>query len=61
MNSGKEKGSKNHRNDILVECLRFVGKKWNPYDTFPEEKRYYSPGEILQFIQKFHSICKNRE
>ena len=45
---------KDRRKEIMLECLNFVAKKKNPYDSFPEENGYISLFEMLQFMHEIH-------
>lgn len=41
-----------YKSDDLKEILRIVNKRWDPYDTFPEEKKNYSIEEIMEILQR---------
>lgn len=50
-NLRRKKEETEDRGNVMLECLKFVAGKWNPHDTFPEEKGYYTPIEVLEFLQ----------
>lgn len=41
-----------YKSDDLKEILKIVNKRWDPYDTFPEEKKNYSIEEIMEILQR---------
>lgn len=52
-------GCENQKTEDLVKILKIIGEKWNPYDTFPEEKKYYSFEEVMEMMQRLSNIVKD--
>jgi len=58
-NDRKENVSR--KSDDLEEIIRIVNKRWNPYDTFPEEKKYYTVGEMMEIMQRLCHMAEKAD
>jgi hypothetical protein len=45
----------------LKEIFEIINKRQNPYDTFPEEKKYYSIDEIMEIIQRLGNMAEKSD
>ena len=50
------KKEKLQKSDDLKKILWIVGKKWNPYDTFPEENNNYTFDEFMEIMQSIYHM-----